>query len=166
MSKGYPLTDGCSLAVHSSCRVFAAILLLVVSSAKAASTVASMEAQPMELAHRSTAVAASTSIREALDRACWQPASRPHHALSFQRRRSCVRTLAQRTTPTVTMTTMAAMMMMTAMRYVAAPDLSRPHYRCRYRLAVRPLDPPPIPTLPPPPTTVPLTRNGGSVFSP
>jgi hypothetical protein len=50
------------------------------------------------------------------------------------------------TTPTVTMATMAAMMiMMTAMRTVAAPDLSRPHDRCRYRLAARPLDPPPYP---------------------
>jgi hypothetical protein len=53
--------------------------------------------------------------------------------------------LAQRMTPTVTMPTMAAMTMMTVMRIVAAPDLSRPHYRCRYRLAVRPLDPPPYP---------------------
>jgi hypothetical protein len=45
---------------------------------------------------------------------------------------------------TVTMTAMAAMMM-TEMRCVAAPDLSRPHYRCRYRLAVRRLNSPPYP---------------------
>jgi len=42
----------------------------------------------------------------------------------------------------VTMPTMAAMTMMTAMRTVAAPDLSRPHLCCRYRLAARLLDPP------------------------
>jgi hypothetical protein len=53
--------------------------------------------------------------------------------------------LAQTMRQTVTMTTMAAMMMMTAMRYVAAPDLSRPHYRCRYRLAARRLNSPPHP---------------------
>jgi hypothetical protein len=53
--------------------------------------------------------------------------------------------LAQRRTPTVTMPTMAAMTMMIAMRTVAAPDLSRPHFRCCYRLAVRPVDPPPYP---------------------
>jgi len=53
--------------------------------------------------------------------------------------------LAQRRTPTVTMPTMAAMTMMTAMRTVAAPDLSRPHFRFRYRLAIRSLDPPRYP---------------------
>jgi len=37
------------------------------------------------------------------------------------------------------------MTIMIAMRYVAAPDPFRPMYRCRYRLAVRPLDPPPYP---------------------
>ena len=166
MSKGYPLTDCGLSAVHSSCRVFAAILPWVESSAKAASTVA----QPMALRDRSASVAASRSMREPSGRACWQPASRPHQAgspqawslqawslqawslqsRSFQRRRSCVRRLAQRTTPTVAMPTMAAMtiamMMMTAtMRTVAAPDLSRPHCCCRYRLAVRPLDPPRYP---------------------
>jgi hypothetical protein len=104
-----------------------------------------MASSPMALLDRSAAVAASSSIRDPLGRACRRPASRPHQALSFQRRRSCVRMLAQRRMPAVTMTTMAAMTMMTAMRAVAAPDLSRPHLCCRYRLAARPLDPPPYP---------------------
>jgi len=86
--------------------------------------------------------------------------------LSFQRRRSCARTLAQRTTPTVTMPTMAAMMMAAMMRYVAAPDLSRPHYRCRYRLAVRRLDPPPYPHSGAVANYRPLNPKGGSGFGP
>jgi hypothetical protein len=59
---------------------------------------------------------------------------------------------------------MAAMMMMTAMRYVAAPDPFRPHDRCRYRLAVRPLDPPPYPHSAA--NYRPLNPEGGSGFGP
>ena len=63
------------------------------------------------------------------------------------------------------MPTMAAMMMMTTMRTVAAPDLSRPHDRCcRYRLAVRPLDPPPYPHSAA--NYRPLNHEGGSGFGP
>jgi hypothetical protein len=125
-----------------------------------------MAAQPMALLDRSAAVAASSSIREALGRACWRPASRPHQALSFQRRRSRVRMLAQRRMPTVTMPTMAAMTMMTAMRTVAAPDLSRPHLCCRYRLAARPLDPPPYPHSGATANYRPLNPEVGSGFGP
>jgi hypothetical protein len=64
----------------------------------------------------------------------------------------------------VTMPTMAAMTMMTAMRTVAAPDLSRPHLCCRYRLAARPLDPPPYPHSAATVNYRPLNREVGSGF--
>jgi hypothetical protein len=72
--------------------------------------------------------------------------------------------LAQRRMPTVTMPTMAAMTMMTAMRTVAAPDLSRPHLR--YRLAARPLDPPPYPHSGAAANYRPLNPEVGSGFGP